>query len=711
MLVKGEFKGSLNLINMYLKRINLSNTLLALGVTAMVAACGTGNEKSKVEETSEEEVIGINTTYIDSTVRPADDFFRFVNGKWIDQTEIPGDQGRWGSFNELREMTNETVLDVLENAGKSNKYGEGTDQKKATDFYAIGMDSLLAEKAGAKPLQPYFEKISKIETVKDLQKYLSEQETFGGGAFFSFAVFPDLKNSKVMATYIAQGGLGLPDRDYYTKTDSKSKEIRDKYEQHLVRMLTLLGDEQASAEAQAKRIMELETRMAEASMTNVERRNIPALYNKKSLGELSKLAPSIDWKEYLADMGVKGIDTLIVMQPEFIKEFQKITEEVAVSTWKEYLRWRLLDANAGYLSNEFVQANFEFFSKELRGVEEMQPRWKRVLASTNASLGEAIGKLYVDDVFPPEAKQKAQEMVENIKLAFADRIKNLEWMSDSTKEKALAKLKTMTVKIGYPDEWRDYSGLVVDGDPEKSSYVGNILNANKFAFNYQVNKIGKPVDKKEWGMSPQTVNAYFNPLFNEIVFPAAILQPPFYNYKADMAVNYGGIGAVIGHEISHCFDDQGSRFDAEGNMKNWWSEEDAESFKARTGQLIAQYDAYEPLDSVKVNGAFTLGENIGDLGGVNVAYDGLQRHLAEHGNPGLIDGMTPEQRFFVSWATIWRIKYKDETLRTQVNTDPHSPGMYRANGPLANLESFYKAFDVKPGDGMYRDDSVRVKIW
>ncbi|UII30324.1 M13 family metallopeptidase [Fulvivirga ulvae] len=695
---------------MYLKSFNLSNTLLALGITAVVVGCGTSSdEKSKVEETNE--VIGINTTYIDSTVRPADDFFRFVNGKWIDQTEIPGDQGRWGSFNELREMTNETVLDVLENAGKSNKYGEGTDQKKATDFYAIGMDSLLAENAGIRPLELYFEKISKIGNVKDLQKYLSEQETYGGGAFFGFAVFPDLKNSKVMAAYIGQGGLGLPDRDYYTKTDAKSKEIREKYEQHLVRMLKLLGEEQESAEGQAKRIVELETRMAEASMTNVERRNIPALYNKMSLEDLDKLAPSIDWKEYLVDMGVKGIDTLIVMQPKFVEEFQKITEEVPVSTWKEYLRWRILDANAGYLNNEFVQANFEFFSKELRGVEEMQPRWKRVLATTNASLGEAIGKLYVDDVFPPEAKQKAQEMVENIKLAFADRIKNLDWMSDSTKEKALAKLKTMTVKIGYPDEWRDYSGLEVEGDPEKSSYVGNILNANKFAFNYQVNKIGKPVDKKEWGMSPQTVNAYFNPLFNEIVFPAAILQPPFYNYKADMAVNYGGIGAVIGHEISHCFDDQGSRFDAEGNMKNWWSEEDAASFKSRTGQLVAQYDDYEPLDSVKVNGAFTLGENIGDLGGVNAAYDGLQRHLAEHGNPGLIDGMTQEQRFFMSWATIWRIKYKDETLRTQVNTDPHSPGMYRANGPLANLESFYKAFDVKPGDGMYRADSVRVKIW
>lgn len=694
---------------MHFKNLNPHNIILAATLSFFAIACGSSQKDEPAADA--DQVIGINTAYIDSTVRPADDFFRFVNGKWIEKTEIPGDQGRWGSFNELRENTNKTVLSILENAGKSNKYGEGTDQRKAIDFYAIGMDSLLAEHSGVQPLQSYFGKIEKIENTKDLQKYLAEQEMYGGGAFFRFAIFPDLKNSNVMATYLAQGGLGLPDRDYYTKTDAKSQEIREKYVQHIARMLTLLGDEPGAAAAQAKRIMALETRMAEASMTNVERRNTPALYNKMSLAEVSKLVPSIDWSQYLADLGVTGVDTLIVMQPKFMKEFQKITQQVPVSEWKEYLRWQWLDANAPYLSSEFVEANFEFYSKELRGVEEMQPRWKRVLSTTNRSLGEAIGKLYVDETFPPEAKQKAQEMVENIKLAYAERIKNLDWMSDSTKQKALEKLKLMMVKIGYPDEWRDYSGLVVEGDPESSSYAQNILNARKFDFEYDVSKLGKPVNKKEWGMTPQTVNAYFNPSFNEIVFPAAILQPPFYNYKADMAVNYGGIGAVIGHEISHCFDDQGSRFDAQGNMKNWWTEKDAESFKARTGQLVAQYNSYELLDSVHVNGAFTLGENIGDLGGVNAAFDGLKRHLATHGDPGLIDGMTPEQRFFVSWGTIWRIKYKNETLRTQVNTDPHSPGMYRANGPLSNLEAFYEAFDVKPGDGMYRADSVRVKIW
>ena len=681
------------------------NIIAILSVSAIAITCGTS------ERHEETPVRAIALENMDSTISPGEDFFRFVNGKWLDKTKIPADQGRWGSFNELREENNEVVLSVLEKASKGDKYEEGSDQKKAGDFYSIGMDSLLAESVGVEPLTPFFEKIAAIGNVSDLQKYLSEQQIYGGGAFYSFEIFPDLKDSKVMATYIAQSGLGLPDRDYYTKTDEKSVEIREKYVAHISKMLQLLGDEVASADGQATRIMALETRLAKASMTNVEQRNIPALYNKMSLSELSEIVPSIDWVSYLASMGVNNMDTLIVMQPEFVKEFQAIVSEGKVDEWKEYLRWNAFHHAAGFLNYEVVKTNFDFYSKEVRGIEEMRPRWKRVLATTNRSLGEAIGKLYVEETFPPEAKQKAKEMVENIKLAFADRIKNLQWMTDSTKEKALEKLEKMTVKIGYPDEWRDYSKLKVGKNSEKASYIQNVMNEQKFSFEYDLSKLGKPVDKKVWGMSPQTVNAYFNPLFNEIVFPAAILQPPFYNYKADEAVNYGGIGAVIGHEISHCFDDQGSRFDAEGNLNNWWGEEDAENFKTRTGQLVAQYDSYEPLDSVFVNGAFTLGENIGDLGGVSAAYDGLQRYLAENGRPEDIDQLTAEQRFFVSWATIWRIKYKDETLRTQINTDPHSPGMYRANGPLSNLPTFYQAFGVKEGDKMYRQDSVRVNIW
>ena len=679
-------------------------SLLLLG--AAFIAC------SPEQNTEVEETPAIVLDNMDTTISPADDFFGYVNGNWVANTEIPGDQGRWGSFNELREFNNDVVMDVLKRAAESGKYQEGSDQKKASDFFSVGMDSLLAENSGAKPVQKYLQQVDDIQSMEDLQKFMSLQQMYGGGAFFNFAVFQDLKQSSIMTTYLGQGGLGLPDRDYYTKEDAKSVEIREKYEAFVAKLLGLVtGEDDEMSVKNAAIIMSIETQLAEASMTNVEQRNIPALYNKMSISEIGELSPSFDWSAYLNDMGAIGIDTLIVMQPKFIKEFESIVTNTSMDNWKVYLKWTVVNGSANYLNSEVVKANFDFYGTELRGTKEMRPRWKRVLGNTNRFMGESIGKLYVDDAFPPEAKESAIEMVEYIKKAYATRIKNLEWMSDSTKEQALAKLATFTVKIGYPDKWRDYSKLEVKNGGEDASYMDNVMLASKFQFERNLDKLGKPVDKTEWGMNPQTVNAYYNPLQNEIVFPAGILQAPFYNYKADAAVNFGGIGAVIGHEISHGFDDQGSRFDPEGNMKNWWSEEDSKNFKERNGKLIAQFDAFEPLDSVHVNGEFTLGENIGDLGGINAAYDGLQLYMADHGRPEDIDGLTAEQRFFVSWATIWRIKYRDETLRTQVNTDPHSPGMYRANGPLQNLPAFYEAFNVQPGDGMYRADSVRVVIW
>ena len=654
---------------------------------------------------------GIDVSLMDTTLNPADDFFQYVNANWLKQAKIPSDRGRWNSFDEVREENSKTVLSVLEKAAQSGKYDPTSDQMKAADFYSVGMDSLLAEKAGLAPIQLLLDQIAAIKNVSDIQKYLAQQETYGGGAFFSFFVIPDLKNSKSMAAYLSQGGLGLPDRDYYTKTDEKSKDIRTKYVDHVTRMLQFLGDSETDARAQAERIMELETRMAEASMTNVERRNTPALYNPMSLAELSQKVPSIEWESYLTTMGVTGVDTLIVMQPKFMDEFERITREVPIEVCKEYLRWDCLNNAANYLNHAVVKANFDFYSKELNGVEEMRPRWKRVIGMTSGVLGEAIGKLYVEEVFPPEAKQKATAMVENVMQVYRERIQALDWMTDSTKARALEKLDKMSVKIGYPDRWIDYSSMQVDKDPESSSYYGNIMAAQKFDFQYDLNKLGKPVDNSEWTMTPQTVNAGYHPLYNSITFPAAILQPPFYNYKADEAVNYGGIGAAIGHEISHCFDDSGSRFDADGNLNNWWTEDDLANFQERTSKLVAQFDAYEPLDSVFVNGKFTLGENIGDLGGIYATYYGLQRHLEKNGRPGLIDGFTPEQRFFISWGTIWRAKYKDDNLRTLINTDPHSPGMYRANGPLSNMPEFYEAFDVKEGDPMWRSEEDRVLIW
>ena len=645
-----------------------------------------------------------------STIRAQDDFFRYANGKWLDKTPIPADRGSWGSGNELREHNNTILLDVLKKASENPEYIEGTDQRKAADFFSVGMDSAAVEASGMKPLEATLTKIDAIKNKSELQNYLVEQELEGGGAFFGLAIFPDLKNSQKMAAYIGAGGIGLPERDYYLKNDQKSKETREKYKEYTSKMLMLAGIDESKAKKSADRIMALESQLAKSMLTKEETRDPVKQYNKKSISEIATLAPSINWSAYFSALGIKE-DSIIVAEPAYMKEYERVVSSYPIEDIKIYLKWAALRGAAPFLNHAIVKESFEFNNKYMRGIDQMQPRWKRVLGVTDNYLGEAIGKLYVDEAFPPEAKKKAMDMVENIKLAFADRIKEIDWMSDSTKKMALKKLSTFTVKIGYPDEWKSYAGLSVEKAPEKRSYYQNAVNGSKFQVQQNLAKLGKPVNRKEWGMTPQTVNAYYNPLFNEIVFPAGILQPPFYNYKADEAVNYGGIGAVIGHEISHGFDDQGSRFDADGNLRNWWSEEDMKKFKERSKALAAQYSKYEPLPGVFVQGEFTLGENIGDLAGLNASFDGLQRHLREHGNPGLIDGYTPEQRFYISFASIWKTKYKDETLRTQVNTDPHSPNMYRANGPISNIKDFYDAFGIKPGDKLYREEKDRVKIW
>lgn len=675
-----------------------------IGGALIFASCGT----QKPEEPA---YAAISLENADSTIRPQDDFFKFVNGGWISRAQIPPDQGRWGSFNELREFNNDAVLRVLENAAKdAKKYPDGTDQRKAADFYSIGMDSLLAEKAGIAPLQPVMEQIERIKSKADIQTYLTADVLTGGGSFFGFSVYPDLKNSKKMAAYLESGGLGLPERDYYLKDDDKSKETREKYVEHLTSLFKLAGEDEAKASKGATFVLGLETSLAKKMLSKEESRNPNLLYHPKTLPQLSKLVPSIDWKRYFSDLKVDE-DTIIVTEPAFMEEYEKVVNRYSIEEIKVYLKAALLRNAAPFLSSDFVNESFQFNGKYMRGTDKLRPRWKRVLDVTDRFLGEAIGKLYVEENFPPEAKQKAMEMVENIKLAFADRLKTLDWMSDSTKEMALKKLNTFEVKIGYPDKWKDYSNLTIEKSPEKASFFGNVLNASRFEVEKDIAKLGKPVDKTEWHMTPQTVNAYYNPLFNEIVFPAGILQPPFYNYKADEAVNYGGIGAVIGHEISHGFDDQGSQFDADGNLKNWWASKDLAMFQEKGKAYAEQYDKYEPLPGVFVQGQFTLGENIGDLGGIVMAYEGLQRYFKNNGRPEPIDGLTPEQRFFISWATIWRIKFRDEALRTQVMTDPHSPGMYRANGPLTNFKPFYDAFGVKEGDGMYRPENERVAIW
>ncbi len=652
---------------------------------------------------------GINPRYMDKSVKPSDDFFRFVNGKWLDNTQIPDDKTSWGSFHELEEKTDDDALAILKEAA-SKKLSSKTDQGKAAGFYSTIMDTVARNKAGVKPLQPMLKKIDAIKNIKDLQALLIEMEPYGGIGFFDIWIYADAKNSQKNSLYLAAGRLGLPERDYYTSDDEDSKEKRQKYVEHTARMLKYIGYKDDAAKKAARSILAFETVMAKPRLDKVESRDIRNMYNPVDMAGLQKLTPAIDWKGYFAGLGIKR-DSVVITELKYMPVLQEILVQNKIEDWKHYMKWTLLNNNAAYLSTDIETADWEFYSKTMRGSMKEEKRERNALSSVNNSLGEALGKLYVDEKFPPEAKAKAESMIKNVKLAFENRINALPWMTKSTRQNAIEKLRKMTVKVGYPDKWKDYSALTIKSPQEGGTLVENMRSITRWNFKESLEKLDKPVDKTEWGMPPQMVNAYFNPFYNEIVFPAAILQPPFYDYRADEAVNYGGIGAVIGHEISHGFDDSGARFNADGNMVNWWSDEDLEKFTKLGGSLANQYSLLQPLPGIYVNGEFTLGENIGDLGGVNAAYDGLQLHLKQHGNPGLIDGYTPEQRFFISWATIWRTKQRDEALKNQVKTDPHSPGRYRAYVPLQNVDAFYDAFNIKPGDGMYIAPDKRVKIW
>ena len=669
------------------------------------------NSNVEIEKTP-----GINIDFMDTETTPNEDFFRYVNGKWYDNTEIPDDRTNWGSFAELRQNTDEDALGILKSAMGDNKdlksisLISGSDQEKAVFLYETIMDTISRNDQGISPILPYLEKVEAIENISDLQSYLIEMEPLGGGGFFGFGVGSDPKDSNRNVGYLGAGGLGLPDRDYYLKDDEDSKNKRDLYIKHITRMLQYLGDDEVSANNQAKQILAFETRLAEPKMDKVERRDARKRYNPTSINDLQKMVPTINWKKYFEGIGVKQIDTVIIGELKYMRELQKILKENNVSDWKTLLRWDVFNGSAGMLSSEIEKANWNFYSKDLSGAKAQRPRDERALQTLNWTIGEALGKLYVDQKFPPEAKVKAQKMIKNVILSFENRINALPWMSEETKVKAVEKLKATKIKIAYPDKWKDYSEMKITSVKEGGSYVQNMLNATKYNYNKDLSMLNKPVDKSEWFMAPQVVNAYFNPSYNEIVFPAAILQPPFYNYTADDAVNYGGIGAVIGHEISHSFDDSGSRYDKDGNLNNWWTDEDLTQFESLGKALADQYSAIEVLPDVNINGEFTLGENIGDLGGVLAAYDALQ--LSFEGDiPDNIDGYTAEQRFFISWATVWRTKMRDEALKTRIKTDPHSPGMNRAVQPLLNIDAFYEAFSIKEGDKMYIAPENRVRIW
>ena len=664
------------------------------------------------QSNAQKKVPGIDLSLMDTSVSPKNDFFNFVNGTWLKNTEIPADKTRWGSFDELRQNTDKDALEILKDAANNPKYNSNTDQGKAINMYKVAMDTIARDKQGIKPLLPYLARIDAVKNITDLQKLMMQEEAKGGGVgFFGVRIGADDKNSNRNVVTLGVGSLGLPDRDYYLSDDADSKEKREKYLLHIARMLEFLGENPEQAKKNASKVLALEIEMSRPRLDRVERRDARKQYNPTSISDLQKMIPIFKWKNYFEGVGFKALDTVIVSQPRYMEALQTIFANNKVADWKAYMRWMLVRGSASQLSTKMESANWEFYGKTLTGALKQRPRHEKALQVVNGTVGEALGKLYVEKKFPDEAKEKAFKMIRNVMRAYQNRINNLVWMSDETKTKAIEKLNGLTIKIGYPDKWEDYSALIVKSPEEGGSYFLNAKNIAEWNWKKELEKQGKPVDKTQWGMSPQTVNAYYNPSYNEIVFPAAILQPPFYNYLADEAVNYGGIGAVIGHEISHGFDDEGSRFNAEGNLVDWWTEADLNQFTALGTALADQYSALEPLPGIHVDGKFTLGENIGDLGGINAAYDGLQLYIRENGNPGLIDGYTPEQRLFISWATIWRSKMRDEALKNQVKTDPHSPGMYRAYVPLLNLDTFYDAFNIKPGDGMYFEPNKRVKIW
>lgn len=667
-----------------------------------LAACNNGATNETTGSTKDFKFIDRNN--MDTTVAPGEDFFRYANGTWLNKTEIPGDKSRWGSFDELRDRTNKDVQALLNDA-LNTKEKPGTALGNIGAFYKSGMDTAAIEKAGIAPIKPLLDEIDALTSNDQLLPLLAQHYKKGIQSVFGGYIFADEKDVENYIMQFSQNGLGLPTKDYYFKTDEKSVELQNKYKAYLAAQLNNAGI--ADAEAGAQAVYELEKSLAKASLAPVEMRDPNKLYNKFTQATATQKT-GIDWSKFIADLGItSGADSMIISTPGYYNELGKQLKATPLATWKTYLKVHLISDMAPYLSSNFDNTRFDFYSKTLSGTKLQKPRWERVSGVINGAIGDQLGKLYVDKHFKPEAKERMVELVQNLQDAFHDRINTLDWMSAATKNKAIAKLNTFMKKIGYPEEWKNYDGLTIVAD----NYVQNVMNASEFEFKRQIGQLGKKVNKKEWLMTPNTVNAYYNPVFNEIVFPAAILQFPFFDFNADDAINYGGIGAVIGHEMTHGFDDQGCQYDADGYLKNWWTAEDAKLFGAKTEVVINQFNNYTVLNgTVNVNGALTIGENIADLGGMTIAYDAFKKTKQGQGND-LIDGFTPDQRFFLSWAQIWRTKATDEMAKQLIETDPHSPGEWRCNGPLSMFEPFYKAFNIKEGDKMFVPVDKRAKIW
>jgi len=643
---------------------------------------------------------------MDLSVRPGDDFFLYANGSWLKKNPIPADRESYGSWSILDELNEGQLHAILEEAAAKKDAPKGSNIQKIGDFYACGMDEAKINSDGVTPLKEELDRIASIRTKADLQRAIEAFQMNGAAYPFAFGAEKDQESADLVIAWIVQGGLGLPDRDYYVDESDRSKKLREEYLVHVAKMFEALGENKDAASQMARTVMDVETRLAKASFTRIEFRDPQALNNKLTLVQLNDLAKGFDFTAYFRQIGIGDPGKVNVVPSKFFAELGSMVEDVPLEAWKTYLRWQVVHEAAPYLSTSFVDENFRFYGTVLSGIPAQRDRWKRVLDATNGALRDAVGQVFVERHFPPEAKMRAKEMVRNMRLAFAERIKKLDWMSDETKKKALEKLEAFTVKIGYPDVWRDYSMLEIKRD----SYVRNIIRAGRYEFQRNLAKVNKPADRTEWQMGPQTINAYNNPFLNEIVFPAAILQPPFFDFTADDAVNYGGIGAVIGHEMTHGFDDQGRHYGKDGTLMNWWTKEDEERFAARTDVLVKQYDGYKVADDAPVNGKLTLGENIADLGGLLIGLDGLQMALQKNPTPE-IDGFTPEQRLFLSWAQVWRRNVRPEALVLQVKTDEHPPASFRVIGPLANIDAFYTAYSVTEKDKMYRPAGERARIW
>ena len=651
---------------------------------------------------------GFDLANLDRSVRPCDNFYDFAAGGWVKSNPVPPAYSSWNSFSILLDHNQEVLHEILEDAAKKSASEKpGSNQQKIGDFYASCMDEAGIEKAGLAPIRPDLDRIARLSSISDVERLLAHLQRSGVGAMFRFGSTIDFKDSTKQVAAAYQGGIALPDRDYYLNTDEKSVKIREEYEAHVAKMFELMGEKPDAASAHAKTVLAVETELAKASMDRITRRDPDKIYHKLSEEELAVLTPHFAWKAFFTDAGAPTIHDIIIGQPDFFKALDSALASVSLADWKTYLRWHLIHAAAPGLSSAFEQEDFNFFRKTLTGAKELQPRWKRCVTSTDRMIGEALGQVYVAKAFPPEAKARALHMVQNIRATLRDDLATLDWMSPETRKAAIAKLDAMDLKIGYPSKWKSYAGLRI----ERTSYLQNYERAEAFEFQRDLDKIGKPVDRTEWGMTPPTVNAYYNPTRNEIVFPAGILQPPFYDPHRDEAMNYGGIGAVIGHEMTHGFDDQGAKFDGQGNLRNWWTPEDLANFQARGECIVKQFDGYEVEAGLHEQGKLVEGESIADFGGLTISFRAFEKSLEGKPRPADIDGFTPEQRFFLAWAQVWHGNIRPEYARMMVKTNAHPIGQFRAIGPLSNMPEFEKAWGCKAGDAMVRPNEVRCRIW